>query len=558
MLATAGAYARQIAVKSVLVIGGYGGFGARLSRRLAEDGWRVIIAGRNLAKAEALAATITSGVPTIFDREGDVEAALASLSPMLLIDAAGPFQNSDYRVAQACIAQGIHYLDLADARAFVTGIAELNSITEKAGVAVISGASSVPALSGAVLRELTEGLSEVTRVDMAISASDKSTAGTSVASAILSYVGQPLAIWQGRRWRKTYGWQNVRRASVCDQHGKRTSRLLSSADVPDLDIVPQALKGHPATSFNAGSEFGFQVWTLWFLSWPVRWGLLKSLTAMRRVLLPLQSLTRPFSSGTSFMTVDVHGLTPDRFEKRRWELIATEGRGPEIPVMAAQLLARTVSKGTLKSGARHAAEELSLNDFAPHFEELEIETNTTRTAYEPLYKRVMGASFYRLPKPVRTMHEVCGDGGAVGIATVTRGPNPLAQLVAAIMRFPKAGEHDLHVSFREDDGRETWERDFAGATFRSELSEKDGKLVERFGPLRFQFELPSDACGLKMMMVGWSAFGISLPLFLAPKTVATETAEDGVFVFDVAIALPLIGDIVHYRGSLKPCSSAQI
>jgi hypothetical protein len=40
-------------------------------------------------------------------------------------------------------------------------------------------------------------------------------------------------------------------------------------------------------------------------------------------------------------------------------------------------------------------------------------------------------------------------------------------------------------------------------------------------------------------------------LFLAPKSVAREWADGEDFWFDVPIALPLIGDVVHYRGRLR-------
>ena len=48
----------------------------------------------------------------------------------------------------ACIAAGAHYLDLADARDFVARIGTLDAAARAAGVAIISGASSVPALVG--------------------------------------------------------------------------------------------------------------------------------------------------------------------------------------------------------------------------------------------------------------------------------------------------------------------------------------------------------------------------------------------------------------------------
>ena len=47
-------------------------------------------------------------------------------------------------------------------------------------------------------------------------------------------------------------------------------------------------------------------------------------------------------------------------------------------------------------------------------------------------------------------------------------------------------------------------------------------------------------------------FGCPLPDFLCPRSHASESVgADGQFHFDVPIALPLIGMIVHYKGSLK-------
>jgi saccharopine dehydrogenase-like NADP-dependent oxidoreductase len=106
----------------VLVIGGYGGFGARLSRRLAGDGWQVLVAGRSADKARAFAAGLPEAEGVAFDRNGDCAVQLASLQADLVIDAAGPFQGSSYALPRACIAAGLHYLDLADARGFVCGI----------------------------------------------------------------------------------------------------------------------------------------------------------------------------------------------------------------------------------------------------------------------------------------------------------------------------------------------------------------------------------------------------------------------------------------------------
>ena len=87
----------------ILVLGGYGGFGARLSRRLGVQGHTVLVAGRNRAAAEALCRTIPGAEVVVADRAGDLRALLEATRPDLVIDAAGPFQGSGYEVPRACI-----------------------------------------------------------------------------------------------------------------------------------------------------------------------------------------------------------------------------------------------------------------------------------------------------------------------------------------------------------------------------------------------------------------------------------------------------------------------
>lgn len=272
---------------------------------------------------------------------------------------------------------------------------------------------------------------------------------------------------------------------------------------------------------------------------------------MARWLLPLQKLSARLGTDRSAMMVEIKGRRNDHFIARRWTLIAEEGHGPEIPTLAAQLLANALAAGKIAPGARSAAGELSLGDFAPLLDALATYRQIDTKDYVPLYRRVMGEGFHALPQPVRHMHDVFGDAGAEGVATVTRGRSLLARLVATIMRFPPDGEHRLHVSFEEEDGVERWTRDFGGQVFVSELSQRGRHLVERFGPLRFYFDLPSDEAGLTMVMRKWSVLGVPMPLFLAPKSLAREWAEGEDFRFDVPIALPLAGDVVHYRGRLR-------
>lgn len=535
----------------ILLLGGYGGFGSRIAHRLAATGHEVLVAGRSIAKARAFCAQSPGLVPLAVDR-CEIARALEDYRPAIVVDASGPFQAMAYDIPTACIAARVHYVDIADARDFVCGIGTLNETAKAAGIVVLSGASSVPALSGAAARHLASGVERVRAVEMAISASNKATAGPSVAAAILGQVGQPIRLWRGQRWTKAFGWQEPRSQSFdCAGTTPIRGRMVGLVDVPDLSLLPQRLPSRPAVSFRAGTELGFQNRALWLASWFVRWGLFRTLAPFARWLRPLQSLTRKLGSDRSAMIVRLFGDRNGCRVERRWTLIADHGDGPEIRTLAVAPIVERILAGKEPAGARDAGETLTLDDFAVPFSGLAIHHQTDEFPVPPpLYARVMGPHFTALPDEVRAMHDVLRDGGAIGEAEVSGPSNPIAMLIARAVGFPKPGRHRLHVHFEENGGRETWTRDFSGQCFRSHLSQHGPWLVERFGPLRFAFTLPGDDKGLIMVMQRWWIGPLPLPKWLAPRSAAREWTENGRFHFDVPIDHPILGRLVHYRGWL--------
>ena len=114
------------AVQRILVLGAYGFFGYRICEALAKNPRiQLILAGRDLAKATAAAYQL--GLNAVHARAVDathpqLALQLRKLGITTLIHTAGPFQEQGYEVARAAIKAGCNYLDLADGRAFVSGI----------------------------------------------------------------------------------------------------------------------------------------------------------------------------------------------------------------------------------------------------------------------------------------------------------------------------------------------------------------------------------------------------------------------------------------------------
>lgn len=321
-----------------------------------------------------------------------------------------------------------------------------------------------------------------------------------------------------------HGWQELRNLDFAvPEMPPIRRRLVALADVPDVALLPDRLPGRPATTFRAGTELGFQNRALWLASWPVRWGWLRSLSGLSRGLKPLQRLTANMGSARSAMIISLYGDRGGERIERRWTLIADQGDGPEIPALSVPLVVERILARQEAPGARDAGLALTLADYEPLFASLAIRhAQEDIAAPGPLYRRVMGSRFSDLPAAVRTLHDVWRDGGAEGEAEVIGPTNRLAAFVARAVGFPPPGRCTVHVRFEERDGVETWMRSFGDHRFSSQLSQSGQCLVERFGPLRFRFDLPNAGNGLAMIMRRWSFLGVPLPLALAPRSPGTS------------------------------------
>jgi NAD(P)-dependent dehydrogenase (short-subunit alcohol dehydrogenase family) len=536
-------------VKEVLVFGGYGGFGGRVARQLAEAGFEVIVAGRSAAKAQAFCAAHPALAlrPLALARED----GLGAERPWLVVDAAGPFQDIDYRLPEACIAARCHYLDLADGRDFVCGIGKLDAAARAAGVTIISGASSLPALSAAVCDQLAADLDRVSAIDAALSAGNRFAEGASVTRAVLSYAGKPVRLWRGQAWRQAFGWQELGQLVFRVAGAPVLRRRVAICDVPDLDLFPGRYRGVPAVRFRAGTELDVQNIGLWLLTWPVRWRWLASLRPLTAFMVLAQRLLGRIGGKRSAMRVVLKGWRGEQAIRRTWTVLAERRDGPWIPTLAVPLLAAKLDG--LAPGARSAAGSLSLDEFERAFAPFAIATAIEDAQLPTLYERVMGEDFGLLPPAVRALHRVNGDLAASGMAEVTRGKGLPARLLCRLMGFPAAAAQvPVSVWMREEDGVETWRRDFGGTAFSSRLAQRGALLIERFGPIRFGFTLRPEPDGLTMHFARWWLGPLPMPRFLMPRGTAREYEAEGRFHFDVPIALPLVGPVIHYRGWLAP------
>jgi NAD(P)-dependent dehydrogenase (short-subunit alcohol dehydrogenase family) len=549
--------------RTVLVVGATGAFGERLAEGLIRSGFAVIGAARNTARLDALASRLGRRFAVEpLDRSRIDAARLTELrerAPSLfaVADASGPFQSSDYALPRAAIGAGLHYVDLADARAFVGGSRVLDGEGRAANVAVLAGASSTPALSHAVLDTLVAGSRKVIAIEVCIAPGNRAPRGLSTVHAVLSTVGKPIRVFRGCRWVEEVGW-GLNKTIELPGVGNRRVAL---CETPDLDLLVERYNPSADAIFRAGLELRVLHEGVAALGLLVRLGILKSLAALARPLRGFAELFKPFGTDRGGMRVDVL-LENDAGQllRRVWTLAADGGDGLYVPTLPALAALKMLATGSLEwRGAGPCAGIIPYNAIAAEFGHHNIKTQTQEmSAPAPLFRRLLGDAYDALPPVIRQAHQVHGVLVLEGKADAANPDNVVGSLIARLFRLPRSGsDMPVRVEMRsEDDGSETWTRIYPGVTMRSNLRNADSathQVDEFLGPLSIRLQWEASERGLQLRTISARMFGCPLPDFLRPRSHASETVgADGQFYFDVPIALPLIGTIVHYKGSLKP------
>ncbi len=368
----------------VVVLGGYGNFGARIARTLAHDtGMAVTVVGREPARAVDTATAIALECGNRVDAAAfdvsarDIGARLRMLEPNLVINTCGPFQVRDHSVARAALSVGAHYVDLADARKFVCGIRAIDDAARSRELLVVSGASTVPGMSGSVIDAFAHEFEALQSIDLGIAPGNRTPRGGATVASVSSYVGRQFGVWNGGVWQPAYGWQRLRRHRYPPEVG---TRWLADCDVPDLELFPERYPGVQSVQFGAGLELPFLHFGLWLLSWPSRWRWIAPLEAHAERLRQSSDWFANLGTDVGAMHVEMHGFRRGHRLDVKWTLVAGHGDGPQIPCTPAIVVARKLAAGTLVArGALPCLGLFSLEECLRELEGYDVRTIVERT-----------------------------------------------------------------------------------------------------------------------------------------------------------------------------------
>jgi short subunit dehydrogenase-like uncharacterized protein len=210
---------------AVLIYGATGYTGKLVANRAKAIGMTPILAGRNETKVRALAEQLGfEWRAADIDDPAALDRALKGIEVVLHI--AGPFSATSRQMADACIRNKAHYLDITGEIAVIEALAARSNEAAAAGVMLMPGVGFDVVPSDCLAARVAAKLPDATQLTLAIGGMEKASRGTIKSS--LESVGNPVRVRRGGRIETA--WPPMRR-SFDFGHGARPAIAVGWGDV---------------------------------------------------------------------------------------------------------------------------------------------------------------------------------------------------------------------------------------------------------------------------------------------------------------------------------------
>ena len=152
--------------RSWMLYGAAGHTGALIARHAHQRGHRPLLAGRNAPATAALAGDLDlPGLALALDDPAVLTAALAGVD--LVLNAAGPFLHTATPLAQACLAAGVHYIDIGNELQVFRTLYDLHQRARQSGVTIIPGAGFGVVATNCLARYVSDAVGGARNLEVA-------------------------------------------------------------------------------------------------------------------------------------------------------------------------------------------------------------------------------------------------------------------------------------------------------------------------------------------------------------------------------------------------------
>jgi short subunit dehydrogenase-like uncharacterized protein len=162
---------------TILIYGANGYTGKLIAKAAAESGLRPVLAGRNIEKVRAVAEPLgLIGRAFDLDDAAALDAALKGVSVVLCV--AGPFSATARPMAEACIRNRVHYLDITGEIDVFEALALRDADARRQGVTLLPGVGFDVAPSDCLAAHLKRRLPDASDLKLYISLGNDLSRGT--------------------------------------------------------------------------------------------------------------------------------------------------------------------------------------------------------------------------------------------------------------------------------------------------------------------------------------------------------------------------------------------
>lgn len=226
-------------MRRVLVVGGTGRIGRSIAADLIEHTDATItISGRHSQQGHRVAAALGPRVkfqPLDVAADSGLEAAIAPFD--VVIHCAGPFHGRDARVLEACIHQGVNYLDVSDHRSFSHKALAYRDAAIAAGTTAVINTGIFPGISNSMVRQDVERLDQPEAIHLSYVVAGSGGAGPTVMRTTFLGLQHPFEVWRQGQWQLVQPYSDRETIPFPAPYGPVNVFWF---DVPEAWTLPQA------------------------------------------------------------------------------------------------------------------------------------------------------------------------------------------------------------------------------------------------------------------------------------------------------------------------------
>jgi short subunit dehydrogenase-like uncharacterized protein len=168
-------------MKKLMIYGATGYTGRMAATYANEAGLKLVVAGRDGNPLAELAMTLEAESRVfVLDYDEDIARALRGVA--VLLNCAGPFHRTAQPLMRACIASGVHYLDIAAELDSYRLAEEFDAQARSAGVMLLPGSGGSVAMLGCLARHVVKRVSDPQSIGIALHVSGSMSRGSALSA----------------------------------------------------------------------------------------------------------------------------------------------------------------------------------------------------------------------------------------------------------------------------------------------------------------------------------------------------------------------------------------